>query len=120
MFSNKVYDFLKAIAQFILPAVTTLYATLGDIWGLPYVVQISATLAAVNTFLGIILGISTAQYKKSDAYTDGTLKIDTSDPNTDRALMVAKTPFEEMKTKSIVTFKVETASKPIPVMTDEV
>lgn len=120
MLSNKVYDILKVIAQVVLPALVTFYVTLGDIWGFPYVVPISASLAAFNVFLGVLLGISTAQYKKSDAYTDGTLKIDTSDPNTDRALMVAKTPFEEMKTKSVVTFKVETASKPIPVMTDEV
>lgn len=71
MFSNKVYDFLKAIAQFILPAIITLYATLGDIWGLPYVVQISATLAAVNTFLGILLGISSHNY-----IGDGVIQID--------------------------------------------
>ena len=62
--SNKVYDVLKFIAQIVLPAVATLYATLGKIWGWPLVTEITATICAVDTFLGAILGISSAQYDK--------------------------------------------------------
>ncbi|MBO5681285.1 MAG: phage holin [Oscillospiraceae bacterium] len=62
--SNKVYDVLKFIAQIVLPAVATLYATLGKIWGWPLVTEITATICAVDTFLGAILGISSAQYNK--------------------------------------------------------
>ena len=34
--SNKVYDVLKWIAMYMLPAVGTLYFALAGIWGLPY------------------------------------------------------------------------------------
>lgn len=64
--SNKVYDVLKWIAMYFLPAVGTLYFALAGIWGLPYGEQIVGTITAVDTFLGVILGISTAQYKKNN------------------------------------------------------
>lgn len=62
--SNKVYDVLKWIAMYLLPAIATLYFALAGIWNLPYGEQIVGTLTAVDTFLGVILGISNAQYKK--------------------------------------------------------
>lgn len=62
--SNKVYDILKWIAMLFLPALGTLYFALAGIWGLPYGEQIVGTITAVDTFLGVILGISTAQYNK--------------------------------------------------------
>lgn len=63
--SNKVYDVLKWIAMYLLPAIGTLYFALAGIWGLPYGEEIVGTITAVDTFLGVILGISNAQYKKS-------------------------------------------------------
>ena len=63
-FSNKVYDILKWIAMYLLPALGTLYFALAGIWGLPYGEQIVGTITAIDTFLGVILGISTMQYKK--------------------------------------------------------
>lgn len=63
--SNKAYDRLKWIAQYLLPAVGTLYFTLSSIWGLPYGEQIVGTVAAVDTFLGVLLGISSVQYNKT-------------------------------------------------------
>ena len=62
--NNKVYDILKWIAMLFLPALGTLYFALAGIWGLPYGEQIVGTITAVDTFLGVILGISTAQYNK--------------------------------------------------------
>lgn len=62
--SNKAYDVLKWIAQYALPAFGTLYFALASIWGLPYGEEIVGTVTAVDTFLGVLLGISTAQYKK--------------------------------------------------------
>ena len=62
--SNKVYDALKWIAMYLLPALGTLYFALASIWGLPYGEQIVGTITAIDTFLGVILGISTAQYNK--------------------------------------------------------
>ena len=62
--SNKVYDVLKWTAMYLLPALGTLYFALASIWGLPYGEQIVGTITAIDTFLGVILGISTAQYNK--------------------------------------------------------
>lgn len=63
--SNKVYDILKWMALIFLPAVATLYTTLAGIWGLPYSEAISATVMAVDTFLGVILKISNNNYIKT-------------------------------------------------------
>ena len=62
--SNKLYDTLKWIAMYLLPALGTLYFAIASIWGLPYGEQIVGTITAIDTFLGVILGISTAQYNK--------------------------------------------------------
>lgn len=64
-FSNKTYDILKWIAMYLLPALGTLYFALAGIWGLPYGEQIVGTITAVDTFLGVLLGISKANYDKS-------------------------------------------------------
>ena len=63
--SNKTYDILKGIAMDLLPAAGTLYFALAGIWGLPYGEQVVGTITAVDTFLGVILGISTSQYNKT-------------------------------------------------------
>ena len=62
--SNKVYDCLKWVSQILLPALATLYFALANIWGLPYAEQIVGTIAAVDAFLGVILGISSKSYYK--------------------------------------------------------
>lgn len=63
--SNKTYDILKWIAMYLLPALGTLYFALASIWNLPYGEQIVGSVTAVDTFLGVILGISTSQYNKT-------------------------------------------------------
>lgn len=64
LFSNNAYDILKWIAQILLPALGALYFGLAQIWGLPYGEQIVGTITVVDTFLGVILGISTSNYNK--------------------------------------------------------
>lgn len=63
--SNKVYDILKWIALVLLPAIGTLYFAIAGVWGLPYGEQIVGTIAAIDTFLGVVLGISSVKYKSS-------------------------------------------------------
>ncbi len=65
--SNKTYDTLKWIAQYLLPAAGTLYFALAGIWGLPYGEQVVGTITAVDTFLGVLLGLSAAQYNKTES-----------------------------------------------------
>lgn len=62
--NNKVYDVLKYIAQIVLPALGTLYFALAGIWNFPYGEQIVGTITAVDTFIGVLLGISSYNYKK--------------------------------------------------------
>ena len=64
MMSNKTYDALKWIAQIFLPAAGTLYFALASIWGFPHAESIVGTITAVDTFLGVLLGITSMQYKK--------------------------------------------------------
>lgn len=64
--SNKVYDALKWVAMYLLPAAGTLYFALSGIWGFPYGEEIVGTITAVDTFIGVILGISNSQYKKAE------------------------------------------------------
>jgi hypothetical protein len=63
IFSKKVYDILKWVAQILLPAGGTLYFALAGLWGWPFSEQIVGSIMAVDAFLGVLLGISTANYK---------------------------------------------------------
>jgi hypothetical protein len=63
--SNRAYDVLKWLAQIGLPAVGTLYSALAGIWNFPYTEEIVGTMLAVDTFLGVLLGISASRYKSS-------------------------------------------------------
>lgn len=63
--SNKLYDVLKWIALVVLPAIGTLYFAVAGIWGLPYAQEIVGTITSIDTFMGVMLGISNAQYNKN-------------------------------------------------------
>lgn len=62
--SNKVYDILVYITRYVLPGLGTLYFALSQIWGLPYGEQVVGSLAAISSFLAVILGISSYTYNK--------------------------------------------------------
>lgn len=64
--SNKLYDALKWIAQILLPAIGTLYFALAGIWDFPYAEAVVGTITAIDTFMGILLGISSANYYKEE------------------------------------------------------
>lgn len=65
--SNKLYDVLKWIALIALDAVGLFYSTLSTIWNLPLGDEVLATCAALSLFIGTLIGISSAQYNKSNA-----------------------------------------------------
>lgn len=68
LLSNRAYDFLKWLVCIVLPALTTAYVGLSEIWGFPYAAEVAKTSAVVCTLLGALLGISTAQYNKDVIY----------------------------------------------------
>lgn len=61
---NNIYNVLKWIVVIVLPACGTLYFALAGIWGFPYGEQVVGTITAIETFLGALIGISTASYNK--------------------------------------------------------
>jgi hypothetical protein len=79
LFTGPVYDIMKKIAQLYLPAVGTLYFALAQIWGLPAGEEVVGTIIAVDTFLGLCLGISTKTYNETDARFDGHMVVEEHD-----------------------------------------
>lgn len=64
--SNKAYDILKWIALIAMDAVGLLYKTIAAIWHLPLGDEVLATCTALSVFLGTLIGVSSAQYKKNN------------------------------------------------------
>lgn len=65
--SGKLYSVLYWVAQIVMPAIGTLYFAIASIWGLPYAEQVVGTIALLDAFLGVFLGVNTAQYAKYKA-----------------------------------------------------
>ena len=102
--SNKTYDTLKWVAQILLPALGALYFALSDLWNLPKVTEVVGTIVAVDTFLGVLLGITAAGYKKLNDPHAGFLQQTGVDPHTgmpDLGLTLTKTPSELLGKKTI-------------------
>lgn len=64
--SDRTYDILKWV-QKIFVLLATFYATIANIWGLPFGDEISKTCLALATFLLGILEIASATYNKDMA-----------------------------------------------------
>lgn len=100
--NSKVYDCLKWIAQYFLPALATLWIALAKVWGLPYGSEIGATLSALDLFLGAILGISSHNYKG-----DGSIVVNETDPTKDVYTLEYDGDINEIAEKKSVTFTVK-------------
>lgn len=68
---DKLYDVLKWLCILGLPALSAMYSRIAAIWGLPFAEQIPATISAVGLFLGTVLGISSAEYKRVQRNVEG-------------------------------------------------
>lgn len=60
--NNTAYDIAKQAAMVWLPGAATLYAALAVFWGFPEPEKVVGSITAIDAFLGVILGISTASY----------------------------------------------------------
>lgn len=67
--TGRTYDFLKALGQIWLPALGTLYFALAGIWNLPSAEQVVGTIVSVDAFLGVIIGISSANFSSENVGT---------------------------------------------------
>ena len=61
---DKLYDVLKWLCSLFIPALVSLYVACAAIWGWPYAAEIAKTAAAVCTFIGALIGVSSVQYYK--------------------------------------------------------
>lgn len=112
-FSNKVYNVLKSIAMIWLPAAGALYTTLSGIWHLPSTVEVAASVTAFDTFLGILLGLSSASYRANPP-VDGHMVVDTSD-HTPRVVSVnVKHAPEDVASRKTITLAVRPAKNETP------
>jgi hypothetical protein len=111
--SNKVYDQLKFVALILLPALATFYVTFAQIWGLPKGAEVSASIMAVDTLLGVLLGISTASYNRD--VNVGTMHVTPDDGIQKHTLQLNDNvdPMQLQKKKE-VRFQVSTNELPSP------
>jgi hypothetical protein len=65
--TGAVYDRLKFVVQYVMPAAATLYAGLAVLWGFPYGTQVVGTISLVTIFLAGTIGVSNVSYNKSMA-----------------------------------------------------
>lgn len=68
--NNKTYDKLKFLVMKGFPALEFLVLAVFKIWNLPYGAEIGATLAAITTALGILLGISSNKFNSLEVNED--------------------------------------------------
>lgn len=97
---NKTYDRLKFVTLIALPALATLYLTVAQIWHLPSATEVAATITAIDTFLGALLGLSSKNYTPP---TDGTLHVTSED----ETYAKIDTPTEDVLKKGIMTLNVK-------------
>lgn len=108
VFHGRVYDVLKFIAMILLPALGTLYFALASIWGLPAAEQVNGSVLAVDAFLGVLLGLSSVSYNKSDARYDGNITVhENQETGTKTFSLNLNGDPQELQKQSQVLFKVE-------------
>lgn len=109
IFTGKTYDILKSCALVVFPAFATLYFALAGIWGLPHAQEVVGTIVALDTFLGVVLQISSNAYDKNKY--DGDLIV--SKDKTGRylySLELNEDPEANLEDKKEIIFKV---AKPV-------
>ena len=63
---DKVYNVLKWICLIALPALSTFYGIIADIWSLPYGDAIPRTITAVALLIGALIGVSQITINKEN------------------------------------------------------
>lgn len=106
LISNATYDALKWVALILLPALGTLYFALAQIWNLLYANEVVGTIVAFDTFLGVLLGISSNQYNKTPAGADGIMTVHTENEDKDKYNLELYTAVEDLPNKDRIVFLV--------------
>lgn len=105
IFGDRTYVLLKFFTQIVLPAFGTLYFTLAGIWGLPAAEEVVGTVVAVDTFLGVVLQLSSSAYANSEERFDGEVNVSETARKKTFSLDLKGDP-DEIQVKKELVFKV--------------
>lgn len=102
--AGKTYDIGKSLVQLWIPATSSAYFTLANIWDLPGAEKVVGTLAVLATFLGVTLKISSNNYYNSDKAYDGDMIVEADEDGSTIRLELNAEP-SEIEEKDIVMFR---------------
>lgn len=103
--TDKTYNSLKQVAQIWLPAIGSLYFGLAEIWHLPMAPEVVGTITLLDTFLGVVLGISSKVYNASDAKYAGAMDV-RQEEGRKKFTFTLDTDPEDLVDRQDVTFRV--------------
>ena len=64
MLNDKVYEFLKWTGLIALPAVAWFISRIAPVWGIEHAEANLTTLNASGKLIGVLIGVSTIDYRK--------------------------------------------------------
>lgn len=108
--SNAAYNKAKWLVVIVMPAVGSLYFALSQLWGFPAPDKVMGTIVCIQAFLGVLLGISSTQYKNSGVRYAGSINIDHQDDKKVFSLELNHQP-EHLEKKDEAIFKVNAPTK---------
>jgi len=108
LLSDLSYSVIKHAAAIALPAAGALYFALAQIWHLPKAQDVLGSIAAVNVFLGGVMGLSQASYNGSDAKYAGAIEV-TNDGTKKVYSLNLNTDPEDLDKMNDATFKINGA-----------
>lgn len=107
LLGDKSYQALKQSATLILPAIGALYFALAQIWHLPKAEEVVGSVAAVNTFVGVLLGVSTRSYNNSETKYAGKILVEDTGLKKTFTLQLNDADPESIEKLDEATFKVD-------------
>lgn len=109
LLGDSAYMKLKHSTTVVLPALGALYFALAQIWHLPKAEEVVGSLAALNTFLGVILGVSTRSYNRSDVKYAGIIEVEET-PDAKQLNFILNEAARPLEKQPEVTFRVDNSS----------
>ena len=104
------YEKLKWFTLIFLPAFSGLYFGFGAIWQLPYIEEVVGSIAVLGTFLGLLLGLSSRNFKTQGA--DGSINATIQgDQVVLSKIALPNIAPEELAKKKSITIQVNPSSK---------
>jgi hypothetical protein len=109
LLGDSTYNKLKHSTTVVLPAAGALYFALAQIWHLPKAEEVVGSLAALNTFLGVVLGVSTRSYNRSDIKYAGIIEVEET-PDAKSLNIILNEASPPLEKQPEVTFRVDNSS----------